>query len=91
MIALPRPHFVVVDENILGYIYVEQPEYVNILASSIIRGACVTWRDGFTVLPYDATRIRVATVEDFQTFMVMPPTEYFPKPADRRELRGFTL
>lgn len=57
---------VVADENILGYIYQNHPENLNILHGSILRGATVY--NGFT---YTRGRsIRLASEKDFDDFRV---------------------
>ena len=60
--------FVVQDENLLGYIFPEQPDTVQILATSVIKGSIYTWMDGGAVSHPD--RQRPATIRDFVAFRV---------------------
>jgi hypothetical protein len=64
--------FVVVEGNILGFILPELPLSVQILSSSIIRGASVSWMDGSYPLPLDPERVRPATRDDFKEFRIDP-------------------
>lgn len=57
-------------ENVLGYIDSDQPNVIGILASSVIKGATLSWHDGWTYVPSDLSTVRAATVEDFKTFNV---------------------
>jgi len=62
-----RTSFVVVDNNIFGCVSGKNLD-IQILASSIIRGASVTWRDG--TIPIPTKGIRPATRADFEIFRV---------------------
>lgn len=64
--------YVVVDGNILGIIRTEQPDVLEILATSPLRGAVLTWMDGTTCVPLDPSRVRPATEDDFADFRVSP-------------------
>ncbi len=53
------------EENILGFITNDQPEILQILHASILKGAVVGLNQGSILLP---EKIREATSEDFETF-----------------------
>lgn len=63
-----KTRFVVVSENVLGYIDPRQPHVLGVLATSVIRGAVLTWQDGWTFLPSE--NVRPATRQDFADFRV---------------------
>ncbi len=52
--------FIVVDENVLCSVFPQQPLTGQILASSIINGATVSWMDGLMSLPLDPAWVRSA-------------------------------
>lgn len=62
--------FVVVDENLFGYINPEFPNHVGILATSVIRGSCYSWMDG--AVPVPEKGMRPATRKDFDDFRISP-------------------
>ncbi len=64
-----RTQYVVRDENILGYIC---GNFLGILHASILKGANVCRLSGTTYLPIDKSRIRPATLKDFEEFRVHP-------------------
>jgi hypothetical protein len=75
--------FIVVGEHTLGCVNDRQPQTVQILASSVIRGAVFTWQDGTIPLPSDPQQYRPATRADFDTFRVSyggydNPAHYYP-------------
>jgi hypothetical protein len=72
--------FVVVNENILGYVDPSQPNQAGVLASSVIRGASHSWKDGPYPLRTDGRDVRPATRQDFMDFRV-EPTGYRNDPA----------
>lgn len=61
--------YVVVDENVLGYI---KPGMigVGILAASILRGATCDPLGGSINMPRDMSRIRLAKLDDFDSFRI---------------------
>lgn len=64
-----RTSFVVVDNNVFGCINsVFYPNLIQVLASSVIRGATVSWIDGTVPIPVKG--MRPATRADFDTFRV---------------------
>jgi hypothetical protein len=67
--------YFVINENILGY---QQPGQrdIGVLASSIIRGATVSWRDGCIAMPMNPDTMRPATIADFESFMVHTPPDF---------------
>ena len=65
--VLPADYFVV-DENMLVFVFRHQPTVASILASSVIRGALLGWKDGTTYWP--RSNHRPATQADFDTFKV---------------------
>lgn len=77
--AIPIPHYVVFSEHTLGYMYDEQPNQVWILASSVIRGAVQSWKDGSTMALPNDPRLRPATLKDFDTYRVVPPPNFTEK------------
>ena len=62
--------FVVINDNIFGYVNPNQPNQAGVLASSIIRGASHTWMDGPYPLPVSGDNVRPATLADFDSFRV---------------------
>lgn len=62
--------FVVINENILGYVDPRQPYHAGVLASSVIRGASHSWKDGPYPLPVNGRGVRPATGRDFTVFRV---------------------
>lgn len=67
-----KTRFVVVDENVFGCINPLQPNTIQILATSIIRGAIYTWMDGLCPVPMNDKRMRPAIRADFSTYRVSP-------------------
>jgi len=66
-----KTRFVVVDNNVFGCVNPTfYPGLIQILASSPIKGATVSWRDGTTVIPDKG--MRPATCADFSTFRISP-------------------
>ncbi len=64
-----KTKFVVINENIFGYINPIQPDYVGVLSTSIIRGAVHGRFDGPYLLSMAKT-VRLATLKDFDDFLV---------------------
>jgi hypothetical protein len=64
----PKIKFIVIEENILAYVNSRLPEFAYILASSIIKGASVTWLNG--PICFKFSKYRPASVKDFETFRV---------------------
>lgn len=62
---------IVLDENTLGLINDNQPDYFSCLASSVIMGSTYDSLHGPYYLPSDASRIRPATISDFYRFRVL--------------------
>jgi hypothetical protein len=62
--------FIVVNENILGYVLPSIPNSCQILSSSIVRGASVTWVNGSYPISSNGKNWRLATKTDFETFRV---------------------
>lgn len=60
--------YFVKNENTLGFVYSEQPEFFNILAGKPQIGGD-DWMDGFVVIS-KSDNLRVATKEDFDHFRV---------------------
>lgn len=67
---LPPVRFVVVDENVFGYIDEKQPDTVGILATALTRGALFSWKDGTMPLPQNPANVRPATRADFDTYRI---------------------
>lgn len=65
---MKKTRFVVVDENVLGYVLPGAEDTVNILHASPLRGATVTDLDGFFPMPLDG--VRPAVRKDFEDFRV---------------------
>lgn len=63
-----NPTYYVKNENTLGYIYSEQPEFFNILAGKPQLGGD-NWMDGF-VAHGSSDKLRPATQADFDYFRV---------------------
>lgn len=73
MIASNHEHYYVMNENALGVIMPGQEfPMMELLATSIIRGGpnCM---NGVAVV---SGNVRRATLEDFDTFRLMPPTDW---------------
>lgn len=67
---MERVKLVVVNENMLGYITPNLPNYVGILRSSILRGATYPENCGpYLLSPLDKTRL--ASEKDFDEFRVL--------------------
>ena len=67
---MERVKLVVVNENMLGYITPNLPNYVGILRSSILRGATYPENCGpYLLSPLDKTRL--ASEKDFDDFRVL--------------------
>ena len=67
---MERIKLVVVNENMLGYITPELPEYVGIFRSSILRGATYPETSGpYMLRSFDKTRL--ASEKDFNDFRVV--------------------
>lgn len=64
--------FVVIDENLFGYINSRWPLWVQILSTSHIRGSVHSWKDGFIPVPPRGIGMRPATRKDFHDFKVSP-------------------
>lgn len=64
-----KTKFVVINENILGYINPTQPKYAGILSTSVLRGATAKWFDGPYLLSMAKT-LRPAILKDFKDFLV---------------------
>lgn len=62
--------FVVVDENVFGYINPGRPNTIGVLSTSILRGAYRTWKDGPIDVPMDRSHMRPARLDDFRTFRI---------------------
>jgi len=62
--------FVVVNENIFGYVTPAQSNQVGVLASSTIRGASHHWMNGPMALPVDGKGVRPATKADFEDYRI---------------------
>jgi len=65
-----KTRFVVINENMLGYVNPLTPNSAGILASSVIRGASHSWKDGDYPLSVDGRGVRPATKADFDTYRV---------------------
>lgn len=66
-----KTSFVVVDNNVFGCINpLFYPGYIQVLASSVIRGAIHHWIDGPMLIP--ANGMRPATRADFDSYRVSP-------------------
>jgi len=63
-----KTKLVVVNENTLGYILPELPNYISILHTSILRGSSISGRDSIFINSGD--RVRLATKEDFDLYRV---------------------
>ena len=64
-----RQKLVVVNEHTLGTIFPEQPNQVQILQASVLRGAVFSWQDGILpISPFD--KVRLASPNDFTVFQV---------------------
>lgn len=64
-----KTQYVVRDENILGYIV---GNFLGILHASVLRGANTCRLQTLTYIPIDKSRVRPATLKDFETFRVHP-------------------
>lgn len=62
--------FVVINENMIGYVDPREPTSAGILSSSSIRGASFNWMNGSYPLPVDGKGVRPAAYEDFDSFRV---------------------
>lgn len=72
---IPRPErarYVVLNENTLGYLIPEMPDYIGILAGSVLNGGPDPLQGTALVTP-GHSKVRQATLEDFANFRVMPP------------------
>jgi len=67
---MKRITFVVVNENIFGCIDPRQPLQVQVLSSSVIRGASHGWADGPYPIRPNFPNVRPATRRDFVSFSV---------------------
>lgn len=67
---------VVINENILGVISPRDNETIQVLRASIIRGANP---DVYSLNINNCDKIRNATKEDFQNFVVVSHPSYFEK------------
>lgn len=66
--------YVIKDENTLGFIFTGSNQ-MQILHGSILRGATLTWKDGFIILlPSD--KIRPATKKDFEDYRLRLPPDF---------------
>lgn len=72
----PRPTYVVLNENALGYILPDRLGWVNVLAGSVLKGG-PNPLDGPVPILSSSDRIRPATVADFEVFRV-DPTGHLP-------------
>lgn len=61
--------YVVRDENVLGFIIGNE---IQVLRASVIRGASHVPAIGTCYIPMDKTRLREATLADFEAFKVSP-------------------
>lgn len=66
---MERTKLVVVNENMLGYIIPELPNYVGILRSSILRGATYPENTGPYLLG-SSDKTRLASEKDFDVYRV---------------------
>ena len=64
--------FVVIDENLLGYVKPQQPFRAGILAANVIGGANHFPVDGPKPIPQDSSRVRAACASDFRRFRCNP-------------------
>ena len=72
---IPRPEhtrYVVMNENTLGYLIPERPNYIGILAGSVLKGGPDPMQGTALIIP-GHSQIRQATAEDFTNFRVMAP------------------
>lgn len=73
---IPRPEhtrYVVADEHTLGYLIPEMPDYIGILAGSVLKGGPDPLQGTALIVP-GHTQVRQATLEDFANFRVVPPS-----------------
>lgn len=68
--------YVVVNENTLGYIYDVQPDSLNVLAGSVIKGGRSPLNGPTFIGAND--QVRPATLADFETFRVHPSGHLYP-------------
>jgi hypothetical protein len=72
---IPRPErtrYVVMDGHTLGYLIPEMPNYVGVLAGSVLKGGPDSMQGTALIVP-GHTQVRQAELEDFTNFRVMPP------------------
>lgn len=63
--------YFVQDENTLGYVIPEQPHSLWVMGAIIYKGTLgADWMNGS--IPFDETRSRAATADDFLRFRVSP-------------------
>lgn len=65
---MAKTKLVVINENILGYIQPERPNYFCVLFASTLKGATRFGGGGYPILKTD--NIRLANETDFNTFNV---------------------
>jgi len=68
--ASTKIRFVVLDENIFGYVLPQLPHSLQILMSKASKGATRFWQDGPYPLPLDGARVRPATRADFHDYRI---------------------
>lgn len=83
------PSYVVKDEHTLGYLY-GNSSFMGVLAGSVIKGGH-DWKNGPVAILPGHTKLRRATVADFEAFRVRVPPDFDGGPIDEmRDEEGNT-
>lgn len=81
--------YVVQDEHTLGYVRDDMPKYVYILHASVLKGATNTTQHAAYNMISPDTKLRPATIKDFDEFRVMVPPDFnSKKPISKSMAKG---
>lgn len=71
--------YVVLNEHTLGYLYTRD-QTMGVLHGSVLKGGH-DWKNGDVSIVLGSDHLRKATVEDFNEYRVVVPSNFYPEPA----------